>query len=119
MKSSASIYKSSGSQFFRTTAEIQLGPGAFDKSVLVTEICSFGLVLEGKAGKKIPESLRLEFLEKFLANNSALLDAEDITPGPLNKENVENTREPIFWEVINSFVLLAYASLAATRTFLQ
>ena len=28
-------------------------------------ICSFGLVLEGKTGKEIPESSRLEFLEKF------------------------------------------------------
>ena len=32
-----------------------------------------------KTVKKIPESLRLEFLEKFLANNFALLDAEDNT----------------------------------------
>ena len=28
-------------------------------------LCSFRLVLEGKTGKKIPESSRLEFLEKF------------------------------------------------------
>ena len=32
-------------------------------------LCSFRLVLEGKTGKEIPESSRLEFLEKFLANN--------------------------------------------------
>ena len=44
-----------------------------------------------KTGKKIPESLRLEFLEKFLANNFTLLNAEDIIPGPLNKGDVENT----------------------------
>ena len=43
----------------------------------VTEIlCSFKLILEGKTGKEIPESSRLEFLEKFLANNFALSDAE-------------------------------------------
>ena len=42
----------------------------------VTEIYSFKLVLEGKTGKEIPESSRLEFLEKFLANNFALSDAE-------------------------------------------
>ena len=30
-------------------------------------LCSFRLVLEGKTGKDIPESSRLEFLEKFLA----------------------------------------------------
>ena len=36
----------------------------------VTEIlCSFRLVLEGKTGEEIPESSRLEFLEKFLVNN--------------------------------------------------
>ena len=32
----------------------------------VTEIlCSFRLVLEGKTGKEVPESSRLEFFEKF------------------------------------------------------
>ena len=46
----------------------------------VTEIiCSFKLVLEGKAGKEIPESSRLEFIEKFSANNFASSDAEDET----------------------------------------
>ena len=30
-----------------------------------------------EAGKEIPESLRLEFLEKFSANNFALSNAED------------------------------------------
>ena len=33
---------------------------------------SFRLVLKGKTGKEIPKSSRLEFLEKFLANNFAL-----------------------------------------------
>ena len=34
----------------------------------VTEIlCSFRLVLEGKTGKEIPDSSRLEFLEKISA----------------------------------------------------
>ena len=57
----------------------------------VTEIlCSFKLVLEGKTGKEIPESSRLEFLEKFLANNLALSDAEDNTSGPLNKGGIAN-----------------------------
>ena len=46
----------------------------------VTEIlCSFKLVLEGKTGKEIPESSKLEFLENFSANNFALSDAEDNT----------------------------------------
>ena len=55
----------------------------------VTEIlCSFKLVLEGKTGKEIPESSRLEFLEKFLANNFALSDAEDKTSRPLNRGSI-------------------------------
>ena len=92
----------------------------------VTEILySFKLVLEGKTGKEIPESSRLEFLEKFLANNFALSDAEDNTSIPLNIGGIvdltllrtilairQKSKEPSFWEVMNSFVLLAYASLA-------
>ena len=55
----------------------------------VTEIlCSFKLVLEGKTGKEIPESSRLEFLEKFSANNFALSDAEDNTSRPLNRGSI-------------------------------
>ena len=54
-----------------------------------TEIlCSFKLVLEGKTGKQIPESSRLEFLEKFSANNFALSDTEDNTSGPLNRGGI-------------------------------
>ena len=99
----------------------------------VTDIfCSFRLVLEGKTGKEIPESSRLEFLEKFSANNFALSDAEDNTSGPLNRGGIadlpllrtllaihQKSWEPSFWEVMESFVLLAYASLAASRTILQ
>ena len=65
----------SGSQFFRATTGIQSGPDAFDESrfimtfltiLRVTEILSSArLVLEGKTGKEIPESLRLVFLESF------------------------------------------------------
>ena len=35
----------------------------------------FQIVLDGKTGKNIHESPRLEFLETFLANNFAWLDA--------------------------------------------
>ena len=35
------------------------------------------LIQEGKKGKEIPGSSRLQFLGKFLANNFALSDAED------------------------------------------
>ena len=46
-------------------------------------LCSFRLVLEGKTGKEITESL-----ETFLANNFALSDAEDNTSGPLNRGGI-------------------------------
>ena len=99
-----------------------MGPNAFDKSRFittfltilgVTEICSFKLVLEGKTGKEKPESSRLEFKEKFSANNFALSDAEDDTSGPLNRGGIadlpllrtllairQNSPEPGFWEII-------------------
>ena len=55
----------------------------------VTEIlCSVRLVVEEKTGKEIPESSRLEFLKKFLANNFTLSDAEDNTSGPLNRGGI-------------------------------
>ena len=41
-----------------------------------------------ETGKEIPESSRLEFLEKFSANNFALSDAEDNTSRPLNREGI-------------------------------
>ena len=119
------MYESSGSQFFRTTTGIQSGPDAFDESRFVLTfltnlgvmeiLCSFRLVLEGKTGKEIPESLRLEFLEKFLVNNFALSDAEDNTSGPLNRGGTadlpllrtllairQRSQEPNFWEVMDS-----------------
>ena len=55
----------------------------------VTEIlCSFKLVLEGKTDKEIPESSRLEFIEKLSANNFPLPDAEDNTSSPSNKGDI-------------------------------
>ena len=99
----------------------------------VTEILSsFRVVLAGKKGEEIPESSRLEFLEKFSAHNFALSNAEDNTSGPLNRGRLadlpllktlltirQKSRKPSFWEVMDSFVLLAYARLAASRTLLQ
>ena len=77
VKSSASIYERLGSQLLRTTTGIQSRPDAFDESMFVMTfltilgvmeiLCSFRLVLEGKKGREIPESSRLEFLEKFSA----------------------------------------------------
>ena len=55
----------------------------------VTEVLSsFRLVLEGKRGKDIPESLRLEFLQKFPSNDFALSDPEDNTSGSLNRRGI-------------------------------
>ena len=136
------MYESSGSQFFRTTTGIQPGPDALDESKFVMTfltilgvmeiLCSFRLVLEGKIGKEILQSSRFEFLEKFLANNFALSDAEDNTSSPLNRGGVvdlplsrtlsaipQKSQERSFWEVMDSFLLVAYASLAASRTLLQ
>ena len=94
-----------------------------------TEIlCSFRLVPEGKTGKEIPESSRLEFLETFLADNFALPDAEENTSGLLNRQDIadlpwlrttllairQKSPEPSFWEVMDFFVLVAYASLEAS-----
>ena len=98
----------------------------------VTKICSFRLILNGKTGKSITESSRLEFLEKFSTNNFALSDAEDNTSGPSNKGSIEDLpllrtllaihpklQPPSFWGVMESLVLLVYASLADSRTLLQ
>ena len=141
LKSSSSMKENSGSQFFRTTSGIQPGQDALDKARFfmtfltilgVTEILySLRLVLEGKTGKGIPQSSRLESLEKFSGNNFALSDAEDNTSTLFNRGGIDSpflrtllairriSQEPSFWEVMDSFVLSAYASLAAPRTLLQ
>ena len=54
----------------------------------LTILGSFRLVLEAKTGKEIPEPSRLEFLEKFLADNFVLSDAKDNTSGPLNRGGI-------------------------------
>ena len=98
----------------------------------VIEICSFRLLLERKTGKEMPGSSRLEFLEKFLANNFALWEVEDNASWLLNRGGIaeshllrtllaicQKSQEPSFWKVMDTFVLVAYASLAASRTLLQ
>ena len=74
------MYKSSGSEFFRIITIIQSGTDAFDKSRFVMTflnilgvifIIIIRLVLNGKTGKEILKSSRLEFLKKFLANKFA------------------------------------------------
>ena len=79
---------------------------------VIETLCNFRLVLEG-----IPESSRLQFLEKFLGNNFALSQAEDNTSGPLNRGGIgdlpllktllvirQKSEEPSFWDVMASFV---------------
>ena len=74
---------------------------------------SFRLVLEGKKGKEMPESSRLEFLEKLSANTFAISDSEDNTSGSLNGADIadlpllrsllpisQKCRDPTFWEVM-------------------
>ena len=99
----------------------------------VVEIsCSSRLVLEGKTGKEIPKWSRLESLEKFLANDFTLSDAEDNTSVLLNSGGIDElpllrtllaiwqmSQEWNFWEVMDSSVLVAYACLAVSRTLLQ
>ena len=87
LKISATMSKSLGSHFFRTNTTIQ--SDTFEKSRLVITCLtnwrvtwtsySFRVVLEGKVGKEILESSRLEFLEKFFANSLTLSKAEDNT----------------------------------------
>ena len=63
LKSSVSIYESSSSSLtILGVAEI---------------FCTFRLDVGGKTSEGIPKPSRLEFLEKFLANNFVLSDAED------------------------------------------
>ena len=88
--------------------------------------------MEAITGNSISTSLRSEFLETFLASNFVLSDAEDNTSELLNSGGIadllllrtllaicQKFQEPRFWEVKDSFVFLAYASLAASRTLLQ
>ena len=100
------MYESSGSQFFRTTTGIQSGPDAFDESRFI--------------------------MIKFLAKNFALSEAENNTSGPLNRGGMgdlpflrtllaicQRSQESSFWEVMESFGLVAYANLAASRILLH
>ena len=91
-------------------------------------LCSLRLVLKGKAGKEIPKSSRLEFLEKFLVNNFALSEAEDNSSGPLNRGVIrdlsllrtllairQKSQEPSFCEMMGSFILVAYPSACGPK----
>ena len=72
------------------------------------------------------------FLKRFSANNFVLSHAESNASSLFNRGDIadlpllrillaiqQNSREASFWELMVSFVLLAYATLAVSRTFLQ
>ena len=82
-----------------------------------------------KTGKEIPESSRLKFLEKFLANNFALSDVEGNTSGLLNRGGIadlpllrtllairQKSREPSFWDVMDSFVLVSICKFGSFKS---
>ena len=71
-------------------------------------------------------------LRKVFSKQFCFIDGEDNTSTPLNRGGIadlplfrtllairQKSREPSFWEVMDSFVLLAYANLAASTTLLQ
>ena len=92
---------------------------AFLTNFGVTEIfCNFRLVLEGRAGKEVPESSRLGYIQKFLASNFALSDAEDNTSGALNRGGIadllllrtllticQKSQNPSFWKGWTLFII--------------
>ena len=78
---------------------IQSEPHVFDESrFIMTFLTILGVIGRNvmelqisstkETGKDIPESSRLEFLEKFLAKHFALLDAEDNTSRLLNRGGI-------------------------------
>ena len=99
---------------------------------VTVRFCSFRLVFEGKAGKEIPESSRLEFLRKISANNFVLSDAENNASGSLNTGstadfvgkhfvgntvvNHEKSYESSFWEVIPASNYMFKVNNRNTRT---
>ena len=95
-ESSAGVYGSSGSQFFRTTTGIQSRPDIKVGHDLLNQfgvagiILNFTLNIESKEGKEIPESSKLEFSEKLSANNFSSSTAENNTSETLNRAGIAN-----------------------------
>ena len=95
----------------------------------VTKILwSSKLFLEEKTGRVI----KIRVLKNVFSKQIASSDAENKTSGTSDRGGIadlpllrtllaihQKSREPSFWEVMDSFVLLAHASLAASRTLLQ
>ena len=76
-----------------------------------------------RENREIPESSRLEFFEKFLANNFGLPDAEDNTYKLLNRGSIAdlpNVQRAKFMDSDEHFYFIqAYTSSTTSRTFLQ
>ena len=68
--------------------QIKVHCDRFDHLGSHRNIMQFQIVIEGETGKEIPQSSRLEFLEKFPANNVALSDVEDNTSRLLNRRGM-------------------------------
>ena len=85
---------------------------------------SFRLVLEGKTGKEIHDSSRLEFLEKFF---TILLYQMQNTSGPLNRGGIADlslmsyvrfffkSQKQSFWEVIDSFCFISICKFGSLK----
>ena len=92
----------------------------------IEKLSSFRLVLEGKTGKVISASRKVEFLERFSVDNFALTDAEDNICGPFIRGSVADLsllrtliaicQKP--WQLMGTLVLLANASWAGSKTLL-
>ena len=91
----------------------------------VTNIKQFQISSRRENRQEIPESSRLEFLEKFSENDFASSDAKNETSGPLNRGDIsdlpllrallairQKSCGPSFWEVMNSFVF--YGSITSS-----
>ena len=104
--SSASIYESLGLQFFRTITGIQSGPDAFDiPKLIVNFLAKLGVT---------------EILCSFrLVNSSKSLNKGSIADLPLLRTLLticQSSQKTRFSGSIDYSVLLAYTSLAASRT---
>ena len=73
----------------------------------------FHISYKRETGKEIPESSRLEFLEKFSANSFALSDAEDKTSGPYRRYS----RFPFFENTVDNSPKVPRANFQGSNGF--
>ena len=77
----------------------------------------FRISSKGIKGKEIPESSRLDFLEKFLANNLALSDAEDNTSVTFVENTVINLPNVPIAKFMGSDGLFCFSSICKFDSF--